>query len=185
MMEIRITSRQTQIILTVVSWIIFVGVSIDAGGILFNSIYAPFFNPAAAKTMWIGADLSALLAHDRGWFLVITGLMSLVGILKATIFYRIVMLLQEGKLNMAQPFSREVGRFIFLLSYLTLFIGFFCSMGTKYCRWMTENGVAMPPTQDLRLGAADVWYFMGVTLFVVAHIFKRGIVLQQENDLTI
>jgi len=43
----------------------------------------------------------------------------------------------------------------------------------------------MPDVQYLRLGGADVWLFMGVTLFVIAQIFKRGIEIQTENELTV
>ena len=43
----------------------------------------------------------------------------------------------------------------------------------------------MPEVQYLRLGGADVWLFMGVILFVLAQMFKRGIEIQSENDLTV
>jgi hypothetical protein len=43
----------------------------------------------------------------------------------------------------------------------------------------------MPDIEHLRLGGADVWLFMGVTLFVIGHIFKRGIEIQSENELTV
>jgi len=45
--------------------------------------------------------------------------------------------------------------------------------------------VKMPEIQYLRLGGADVWLFMGVILFVLAQIFKRGIEIQTENELTV
>jgi hypothetical protein len=43
----------------------------------------------------------------------------------------------------------------------------------------------MPSIQNLKFDGADVWLFMGVTLLIVAKIFKRGIELQTENDLTV
>ena len=86
---------------------------------------------------------------------------------------------------MAQPFSKEVGRFIFKVSYWALVIGLFCWWGIKYTAWFVKQGVKMPDIQSLRLGGADVWLFMGVTLFVIAQIFKRGIEIQSENELTV
>lgn len=86
---------------------------------------------------------------------------------------------------MSQPFSREVGRFIFKLSYLTLLIGMFSLWGVRYAEWLVKQGVKMPDIQYLRLGGADVWLFMSVTLFVIAQIFKRGIEIQTENELTV
>jgi hypothetical protein len=43
----------------------------------------------------------------------------------------------------------------------------------------------MPDTQRLRLGGSDVWIFMSVILFVIAQIFRRGIEIQSENELTV
>jgi hypothetical protein len=37
----------------------------------------------------------------------------------------------------------------------------------------------------LHLGGADVWLFMGVILYIIAQIFKRGIEIQAENELTV
>jgi hypothetical protein len=37
----------------------------------------------------------------------------------------------------------------------------------------------------LNLSGADVWLFMGVTLYVIAQIFKKGIELQTESELTV
>ena len=86
---------------------------------------------------------------------------------------------------MSQPFSKEVGRFMFKISYLCLFIGFISWWGVKYTEWLVKQSVHMPAIEHLRLGGADVWLFMGVVLYVIAQIFKRGIELQSENELTV
>ncbi len=78
-----------------------------------------------------------------------------------------------------------MGRFIFNLSYLSLAAGLFSWWGVKYADWLITKGIAMPDMQTLRLAGADVWLFMGVVLFVIAQIFKRGIEIQTENELTI
>ena len=86
---------------------------------------------------------------------------------------------------MSQPFSTEVRAFIIKVAWLTFGIGFFTAWGAKYTDWLVKQGVNMPDTQHLRLGGADVWFFMGVTLFIIAQIFKRGIEIQSENELTV
>jgi Protein of unknown function (DUF2975) len=105
--------------------------------------------------------------------------------MKACIFYLIIKILHDKKLNMSQPFSREVRLFILKVSYLAFGIGLFTWWGVKYTEWLVNLGVKMPDTQHLRLGGADVWLFMSVTLFVIAQIFKRGIEIQTENELTV
>ena len=86
---------------------------------------------------------------------------------------------------MSQPFSKEVRLFIIRVSCLAFGIGLFTAWGVNYTEWLVKQGVKMPDTLNLRLGGADVWLFMSVTLFVIAQIFKRGIEIQTENELTV
>jgi hypothetical protein len=180
----QITTQQVLKVLYVLSWIIFVGVSIDAGGFIFNAFYTLAINPVDAKHFW-GIDFSGLYAFDRGHFFTQTLIISIVAVLRAWLFYLIVKILHGNTLNMAQPFSKAVGRFIFTIAYVTLLIGLFSWWGVKYADWMTKQGVTMPDISIMQLGGADVWLFMSVTLFVIAQIFKRGIEIQSENDLTV
>ncbi len=64
-------------------------------------------------------------------------------------------------------------------------IGLFSFWGAKYSEGLVNKGVKIPDLQYLRLGGADVWLFMGITLLIIAQIFKKGIELQNENDLTV
>ena len=180
-----ITTKQILKILYVLSWIIFVGVCIEACGFIFNTFFTLVTNSVDAKHFWMGIDLSSLYRYDPGYFFVETLLMIIVAVMRSWIFYLIVKVLHDKKLNMAQPFNSEMGRFIFRLSYLSIATGLFSWWGVKYAGWFITKGVVMPDMQNLRLGGADVWLFMGVTLFVIAQIFKRGIEIQIENDLTI
>lgn len=180
-MEIVISSKQVLRILYVLSWIIFIGVSVEAGSFIFNAVYSVAFNAGAADYF----HLEHLLQYDRGHFLVQLLLMAIPGVLKATMFYQIVLLLMNNKLDMAQPFSAAVGRVLFLEAYLALGTGLFSYWGVKYAKWLALQGVKMPDVEQLRLGGADVWLFMAVTLFVIGHIFKRGIEIQSENELTV
>jgi hypothetical protein len=180
-------SNTTQILkfLYILSWIIFIGVCIEAGAFIFNTVFRLFINPANASFFWQEVNLTNIYNYDHGYYLVETSLMSLVAIMRAWIFYLIVKLLHDKKLNLLQPFNKEVGRFIFSISYLSLGIGLLSSMGANFAKWFVEKGVEMPDLEYLRLGGADVWLFMGVILFVIAQIFKRGIEIQTENELTV
>ena len=171
--------------LYILSWIIFTGVCIEAGGFIVNAFFTLLLTPAGARHFWQEVDLSVLYKYDPGYFFVETFIMSIVAVMRAIIFYRIVKILHDKKLNLAQPFNREIERCIFRISYLSLMIGLFSWYGVKYSAWFVKQGVQMPDVQQLRLGGADVWLFMGVILFIVAQIFKRGIEIQTENELTV
>ncbi|TMI96664.1 MAG: DUF2975 domain-containing protein [Bacteroidetes bacterium] len=180
-----ISTKQILKILNVLSWIIFIGVCIEAGGSIFSAFYTLVINSINAKTYWVGNDLSSLYTYGRVHFFAETLLISISSVMKACIFYLLIKNLGSKKISMSQPFSKEVGHLIFNISYLSLFIGFISLWGVKYKEWLVEQGVKMPEVQYLRLGGADVWLFMGVILFVLAQMFKRGIEIQSENDLTV
>jgi hypothetical protein len=172
-------------ILYVLSWIIFVGVCIEAGGFIVNAFFTMLLNPVGAKHFWQQADLSNLYYYDKGYFLIETSLMSIVAIMKAWIFYLIIKIQHTKKVSITQPFSKEAERFIFRITYLSLFTGVLCLFGAKYAEWFVTQGVKMPGVQYLGVGGADVWLFMGVALFVIGQVFKRGIEMQSENELTV
>lgn len=184
-MAIIITSKLMMKVLTVLSWIIFIGLCIEAGGILFNSIFTMTYNPNWAKSSWNGIDFSLLLNYDKGYYVAETTLMSTVAILKAILFYLIVEIIHDKKLNLDEPFNVETKKFIYNTSYICFGTGLFTSWGAQYTNWLTEKGLNSATIEKLNFGGADVWFFMGIILLVIAQIFKRGIEIQNENDLTI
>lgn len=184
-MEIKITTQQMLKILQVVSWIIFIGLCIDAGGIVFNVVCTFAISPLYTSNFWKEADLSALYRYDPGYFVVIALLMVIVAVLKALLFYLIIKLFINKRLNLSRPFSFEIKQLLLNISWLILGIGLFSHSGREYAEWLSKRGVKMPDPQSMRLDGADVWLFMAVILFVVAQVIKRGIEIQRENDLTI
>jgi hypothetical protein len=180
-----ISSSQVLKALEVISWIIFLGLCVDAGGTIFNAAYIHFLNPEAAKTSWQGVDFFDLYNYDKGQFMVIVLLMSIVLILKTIMFYLIVKIFIDKTLSLTQPFNHEIRKFISMLAYLAIAIGFFSNYGLDYSTWLEGKGILMPDKTKLPFSGPDVWFFMSVILFVISHIFKRGIELQEESELTI
>ena len=180
-----ITNKQVLKILYIFSCIIFIGVCIEACGFIFSTIYTLTINPVNAATFWERNDLSALYAFDHGHFVAEAIFIIIAAVLKAIMLYLIVRILHDKKLDMSSPFSEALKRFIISLSILAFGIGLFTAGGVKYTEWLVSKGIAMPDTQHLRLGGADVWLFMAVILFIIAQIFKKGIEIQSENELTV
>lgn len=183
-MEIRIGSNTILKLLNILSWIIFLGLCIEAGGIIFNTIYA-LYNPIVAKHFWNGTDLSPLYSFDKGHFITQTVLMSIVAVIKALIFYLIVKMFYDKKLNIAKPFNPAITNSVFKIAYLCLGAGLFSLWGARYAAWIQGQGVQMPDIHYLRIGGGDVWVFMAVVLIVIGQIFKKGTELQTESDLTV
>lgn len=184
-MEIRITTKHILIVLNIITWIIFIGVCIEAGGFLFNSLYTLFVGPQNAEFFWNRMDLSSLYKFGKSHFITVTTIVNIVVILRAIMFFVMVKFLYDKKLDLSKPFNLEMRRFILNIGYLALGISFFCSWGTNYTDSLVRDGVTMPGIHQLRIAGADVWLFMSITLFVIAQLFKKGIELQTENDLTV
>lgn len=180
-MEIRITTKTILQVLHIVSWIIFIGLCIEAGTYLFNVIFTMTINPVAANYF----KLHELYQHDSGYFLTQVSLGFIVAVMKALLFYKIVKMLYDKKISLEKPFNEALFKFIANLAYVSIFIGVFCVWGTNYTQWLKEKGINMPDIHVLNLDGGDVWLLMGVALLVIAQIFKKGIEIQNENELTI
>lgn len=183
-MQITVSAKQILSVLLVLAWVIFIGLCIEAGGYITNTVFA-LANPDLVPRLWHQADLSALFRYNHGYFFMVALLISIVSVMKVWLFFLIIRLLHNRKISIAQPFSKGVERFILYLSCVSLLIGLFSLYGMSYAGWLIKQGVTMPDSQDLHFGGGDVWLFMAVILFVIAQIFKRGIEIQTENELTI
>ena len=184
-MTITITTNHILKALLILSWIIFIGLCIDAGTVLFHTFFSMAQNPVGAGLFWNKADMSALYSYDKGYFFVVSIFMIIVTIFRALMFYLILRIFYNKQLSFSAPFNRHTVRFIFNIALVTLTIGIFSRSGASYAAWLEGKGVNMPDIEYLRLSGSDAWLFMSVTLFIIGHIFKKGVEIQTENDLTV
>ncbi|WP_114792339.1 DUF2975 domain-containing protein [Niabella yanshanensis] len=180
-------SPKTKIILTllyIIAWIIFVGLSIEAASFITNAVFI-LVKPEAVPYLWQQADLRDLLQYGHVFFFTQVFIIGVVSALKAILFYLIISILHNKQVKIEQPFTNIAQRFILRIASLALLIGLFSILGTTCADWLSGQGVKMPDLQALYLSGADVWIFMSIALFVVAYVFKKGIELQTEQDLTV
>lgn len=171
--------------LNVISWVIFVGLCVQAGGFITNAFFTLLLDPVGASKFWVEVDLSAVYNYNQSYFVILISLIIIVTVLKALMFYLIVIIFHDKRFNLSQPFNEQVKRFILNIAYLALGIGLFSLWGAKFGEKLVIQGVKIPDMQYLTLGGADVWLFMSIILFVIAQIFKKGIEIQTENELTV
>ncbi|MBK7883653.1 MAG: DUF2975 domain-containing protein [Chitinophagaceae bacterium] len=171
--------------LNVISWIIFVGLCIQAGGLITNTVATLILTPSGATKFWKEVDLSAVYNHNQSYFVMLSVLLVIVTILKVILFYFILKIFHDKKLDLLKPFNETIKRFILGMAYLALGIGFFASWGTTIVDNLAGQGIKIPGLNNLKIAGADVWLFMGVSLLIIGFTFKRGIELQNESDLTV
>lgn len=180
----RFKPEQVLKVLHVFAWIIFIGVCIEAGGILCNTIYA-YVDGRNIAHFWNRVDLSSLYRFNLSYFNSLIVVMNIVSILKAFLMYLIVKIFHDKKLDLSSPFNDSLRNYLVKLSYVILGIGLASKYGNDLVHSIMNQGVNMPQIQDLKLGGYDVWILMFFILLVISWIFKRGIELQAESDLTV
>lgn len=171
--------------LQVVSRILFICICIEIGVFILNTFFTLVINLVDTNKFWAEVNLSELYNYNQSYFITVTSLMIIVALMRPVMFYIIVKIFHHKKLNQSQPFNETVRYFILKIACLALGIGLFSLWGAKYTQNLVNQGVQLPDLQHLRLGGVDVWLFMAVILFVIAQIFKKGIEIQNENDLTV
>lgn len=167
--------------LQIVAWVIFVGLSIEAAALLVNFFFS-IYKPELVKNLYQKLDLSELYQRSKWVYFGVYSFILFIAVLKAHLFYIVIKLVH--KLDLAKPFSQFVSEKISQLSYYTLSIGIISYVAREVTRNMQHHGFVI---DNLSRFWADSQAFilMAAILYVIAAIFKKGIELQNENDLTV
>lgn len=166
------------ITMKVIIWVVFIGLCIKAGTVIFSGIINLMVNPSASQIPYFGLNLSGLLELSSVHYILLWGIISTIMVLKADIFYKLIQLFSNLDLN--QPFNQKASDIINKISYLTVTIGVLSAIGSGYGQYLSELFV----TVNYGWGASEYLFMAGV-IFVIAQVFKRGIELQSDNELTI
>ena len=172
------STKQILNIMNVISWIIFVGLCIEAGAIIVSFLVSMFVNPGAAADLHVRQDLSGLYDYGVLHYIIIVMMIILMTVLKAIIFYLVIKIFQ--KLSLVNPFSSAIAFHLKLISYVALVTGIFAMAANGYTEWLIGKGVSMQKDW-----AATEWLFMAGIIFIISLVFIRGVELQSENELTI
>lgn len=167
--------------LKVMAWIVFIGLCIQAGTLLFNFVYSAF-RPIAAANLYDGLNLSSLLASDPGHYWAIASLVVGVLLAKAFVFYLVIAALTEVDAN--RPFSQPVAIRISQIGYNALGAALLGYIAAHYCRHLQKRGLDLDSVGQF-WDDSKALLLMAAVVFVIARIFQKGLALQNENDLTV
>jgi len=167
--------------LHIVAWVIFVGLCIEAGGLIVNFIFS-LFKPEFVQNLYQSLDLTEMFKDNKWAFFGIYSFILSISILKAFLFYIVIRLMQ--KMDLTKPFNTFVSDQLLQISYYTLAIGLFSFIGRQIAKNLMHHGFV---TDSLNQFWADSQAFilMGAVVYIIATIFKKGVDIQNENDLTV
>jgi len=167
--------------LHVIVWIIFVGLSIEAGGIIVNFIYS-LFKPAVIHHLYQKLDLSEMYARSQVAYFAMYTLLMVIAVMKAHLFYVVIKLMMN--FNLAKPFNMVAVAQITRISYYTLSIGLMSYFARETTRYLQQHGFEVDKLNQF-WGDGQAFIIMAAVIYVIASIFRKGVEIQNENDLTV
>jgi hypothetical protein len=163
-------------IMHIIAWIAFIGLSIKVGAIII-SYFVNLSNEGAAKDLYSGMNLVAYKKHSLTQYTIIVAYRLLQFSMQAYMAFLVIKLLSN--LNIQRPFNANALKLMQLISYCLLWL---------WAIVVTHNihvGVLEASTGiSAELLSSEFVYIAGI-VYVFSLLFKRGLELQSENDLTI
>lgn len=167
--------------LHVIAWIIFVGLCIEAGGLIVNFVFS-IYKPEFVQNLYQKLDLSEVYARSKWVFFGLYSFILFISLLKAHLFYVVIRLL--SKINLSKPFSSFVSEKITQISYHTFSIGILSYVARQTAKSVQHHGFVIDQLNEF-WADSQAFILMAAVIYVIATIFKKGVEIQNENDLTV
>ncbi|AQG79903.1 DUF2975 domain-containing protein [Spirosoma montaniterrae] len=165
-------------IMNVFFWIVFIGLCIKTGALLVSLFVSLFVNPAGAKNLYMGLDLSNVQTYSQSYYVHLASLIIALNGLKAFIAYLVVKIFL--KFDLSKPFNHDITALINTISHVALGAGIVAMIGSGSSDWLMKRGHVVP----INWGGGEILFFAGV-IYIIAIVFQKGTELQTENDLTV
>jgi large-conductance mechanosensitive channel len=164
-------------IMKIIFWIVFIGLLIQAGALL-TTYTMSLFNPEVSKDLYLGLDLSAL--QEWSTYQYTNHISFLVGFLLIKAYIAFLVIKIFSKMDLRNPFTEAVSVQLSKISYVAVTAGLLAYIAQGHTKWLVKSGMDL--SENWGSGA---FLFLAGIIFIIAQIFKRGIELQTENELTI
>lgn len=167
--------------LHIVAWVIFVGLCIEAGGLIVNFVFS-IYKPEFVQNLYQKLDLSDMYDRSKWAFFGMYSFILIIAVLKAYLFYVVVMLMY--KMDLSNPFSSFVSEKITLISYCTFSIGILSFVARQTAKNLQHHNYSIDNLNQF-WADSQAFILMAAVIYVIATIFKKGVEIQTENDLTV
>lgn len=160
----------------ILSWVVFVGLLIKAGGILISYLIS-IGNEEVSKNIFGEINLYYYMKHSFFQYSLIILYKVFIYSIEAYIAYLLIKLL--GKLNIDKPFNESIQNNIQQISYSIFYLWLLAMIHNTHVQFIGKRY-----DYPMDLFSSDFIFLAGI-IFIFAQIIKRGIELQTENELTI
>lgn len=167
--------------LTIIAWIIFIGLCIESGAMIVNFIFS-LYNPEFVQNLYQKLDLSELYNQSKWAYFGMYSFVLVISLLKAIMFYVVVELV--SKIDLSKPFNSFVSKKISLISYFTFSIGILSYIAQQTAKNLQHHEYAIDSLNQFWVDS-QAFIIMAAIIYVIAVIFAKGVEIQNENDLTV
>jgi hypothetical protein len=171
------SSEQLLKIMPTLAWVIFIGYMIEAGAILVSYVIS-CVNPEGAKNLYMGLDLYSLRQSSFWEYSGYVFFMVALPIMKSCVAFQVIKTL--SKFNLKNPFTMEVARRLEKISFVALGTWVVTLLSNVYTSLLMKITGKLYGTR-----LSTEFIFMVGLLFIIATVFKRGVEIQSENELTV
>lgn len=176
------TSSRIISIMNVLFWIVFIGLCIKTGTILFSFLVGLLGNSITTENLYLELNLSELYHLGMFHYLNIGLILVIVFALKTYMAYLAVKI--SMKINLQQPFSKPISKWVAQISHFALMIGILQVCAQSYYKGLIKEGLVLTNLSEY-FGEGGEFLFLAGIIFIIAQVFKRGLEIQSENELTI
>lgn len=88
------------------------------------------------------------------------------------------------KIDLSNPFTSFVSEQITKISYYTFCVGFLSYIARQTAKNMQQHGYAIDNLNQF-WADSQAFILMAAVIYIIATIFKKGVEIQNENDLTV
>jgi hypothetical protein len=163
-------------VMNFLAWVVFIGLMIVAGAIII-SWFVSIGNPQAAKNLYKGMDLSAYRQQSFMHYTFVVWYKVMLYITQAYIAFLMTRLL--SRLNISKPFSADTAILMQKISYAILCVWLIAMIHNIHI-YLLEKSYGLVA----RYISGDSIFLAGI-VYVLAQLFKRGVEIQSENELTV
>lgn len=167
--------------LKIVAWVIFVGLCIEAGGLVVNFIFS-LYNPEFVSNLYQKLDLSEMYITSKSAFFSMYSFILIISILKAYLFYLLIVLVT--KIDLAKPFNSFVSKQISQISYYTFSIGLLSYLARQVAKNLQHRGYNIDMLNPF-WADSQAFILMAAVIYVIATIFSKGVAYQEELEETV
>jgi len=165
------------VVMNVIAWITFIGLMIEAGAILV-SYGVSVVNPKGAMNLYKGLDFYGLSQYDFWHY---TGIISLKAAILAVEAYTAFLVVKVlSTIKITHPFTMDVAKRLEKIAYTLILAWVAVMLYNGQLKWLSKQVAGL---QENRL-SADFIFYAGL-VFIIAQIFKKGVEIQSENELTV